>query len=507
MTSRSVLYHSLRTGSEKTLKNPMTYIGAALVGTISFITRDYGWGLLVPFAAPLLVQGLARILTEYEYQDKLLTDITPAISETPDIVPISDLPSYVGLLASLYKKNHDCILVKIHINHAGEVARLNESDGLAAEIRMTRMLETILQRNFEDGVIVRTAFNKYLAALSGSYRDLKARLQKFIDEQSSLRIDANGNLYYPKLICGITPLNDDFGGTVSRLELAVRIATRTSGRLYWFLDQDSGTFKTFREKRTGLRLVRQGMDNQELGLFAQPIVGLNGSPAGQKYEILLRHYRNKGDISSPVKILQYAEFNKISQDLDLYVIELLCRNFHRLYPASRGSASCLSINLSSASFTNLRFPGQMAEIIEKHAVPKDRIILEVTENIANRDSKQAVHTMEILRTAGYKIALDDIGIGSSNFRNLNRFPVDYFKIDRSYCEEIRQSAETRRFVQLVIDIGKSAGREIIAEGVPDQETLHLLTQMGVDYSQSFITGKPEESIPAPRFGRSSTKEE
>ncbi|PCI51813.1 MAG: hypothetical protein COB49_00655 [Alphaproteobacteria bacterium] len=491
--------HSFKVGTYKTFKNPITYVSAAIVGGVSLMTKDYAWGILAPFIIPLLVQAAIRILAEYEYQEMLAGHTDTAATDSPDLAAISDISSFSALFHAMQKTGKNHLLIKIQINPASEVIRLNETNGLSAENTMIKMIENIIQQNFDDGIVVKVSFNAFMIILDGDYKTLEDRLHAFIDENSPRRIEINNRAYFPKLLMGITPLSNHSGESFSRLEFSIQKAFLSAGRAYWYVAAESEEFNNYRQKRIGLRHARRAISDLELGLFAQPIVKLGDGPQTRKYEVLLRHYRTATDIHSPAKILQYADFNKVSQDIDLYVIALLCRNFHRLNDAGNTEIDSISINLTGSSFTSPRFVGLMNDIVSRENVPRDKIVLEITETLANKNISQAIKTMEKLQAAGFKLALDDIGIGSSNFYNLSRFPVDYYKIDRLYCEEVSQSPETQRFIQLIIDVGKSKGRKIIAEGIPNTETLKILTDMGVDFSQSFLTGKPKELIRAPKF--------
>lgn len=496
----TALGQSVKKGTWKTLKNPVTYIGAAVVGGVSLLTRDYSWGILTPFFIPLLVQAAIRILAEYEYREMLAGHISAPDIGSPDLENITDISDLATIFQSMKDSGSPHLLIKIQINSASEVIRLNEAGGLLEENKMVRITDTIIQQNFEDGIIVKTSFNGFLVILTGHYETHEERLHKFIDDNSPLYLTINNTPYFPRLLIGITPLGEHSGESFSRLEFALHKATLTSGRAYWYVAGDSREFSDYRRNRLGLRVVRTALDGSELGLFAQPIIRLGPHPRGKKYEVLLRHYHTKTDIETPARILKYADFNKISQDIDLYVITLLCQNFHRLYPGDGREIDTISINLTGSSFTSPRFAGLINDVISNHTIPKEKIILEVTETIANQNIPAAIKTMNKFHDMGFKMALDDIGVGSSNFHNLSRFPVDYYKIDRIYCEEILSNPETCHFVQLIIDIGKSKGKQIIAEGIPDQETLTLLTEMGADFSQSFLTEKPRELIRAPKFG-------
>ena len=73
--------------------------------------------------------------------------------------------------------------------------------------------------------------------------------------------------------------------------------------------------------------------------------------------------------------------------------------------------------------------------------------------------------MNKFKSAGYRLALDDIGVGSSNFKSLFDFPVDYFKIDRSYCESMRDNEAVRAFIQIIINEANKTNKKTIAEGI------------------------------------------
>ncbi len=483
---------------KKTFKSPLTYVGAAIVGGVSLLTKDYTWGILVPFFIPIFVLGLMRVLAQYG-QKEIFNNIKKPSPNGPTLTAHHKIFSISNIFEAIDSRQTPHLLVKIQINSASEVIRLNERNGIEAENIMINMVENVIKKNFYHCMLFKVSYNAFIVVLNGKYAKHEENLVTFIDTHSPCKITINETTYYPNLLMGITPHNDHLGESFSRLEFALHKATLTSGKAYWYIGENSREFKKYRDKRLGLRLIRSAIDHSELGLYAQPIINLGSRQKTNRYEVLLRHYLNDTEVNSPLQILEYAEFNKISQDIDLYVINLLCKNFHHLNSSIDGGVDSISLNLTESAFTSPRFTGLLNGIITKHNIPKERLILEITETIANHNISEAIKTMEQFKTYGFKLALDDIGIGSSNFHSLRLFPVDYYKIDRSYNEEILERPEIKRFVQLIIDMAKDNGKIIIAEGIPDQETLELLTQMGADYSQSFLTGKPMEFIKAPKF--------
>jgi len=394
------------------------------------------------------------------------------------------------------------ILIKITVNPATEVVRLSEPDPLRAEAALLHHLEQLIRTEFADGHMYQVAFNAYLIILDGDYQRHIQRLRDFVDAHAPCRVDLNQRAYYPKIIAGITPLEKDLGCSLSRLEFAARKAAVSAGRTANFVAADDLEFAQYKFRRAGLRTLRQALNQTELGLFAQPIVAIDRLPLDnleevRKYEILLRHYEDAHTISSPLNVLSFAAFNNVTQDLDLYVMDLLCKHFHRLFGADGERVDTVTVNIFGPSFIRPRFAETVIAVAERYGVPAQKLVLEITEDVANSSKNQAIETMNTFRAAGFKLALDDIGTGSSNFRTLHEFPVDYFKIDRSYCEALRDDASIRTFVQLIIDIGKANQKLTIAEGIPDLATKLLLSSMGADFSQSFLTGRPEQLIAAP----------
>ena len=91
---------------------------------------------------------------------------------------------------------------------------------------------------------------------------------------------------------------------------------------------------------------------------------------------------------------------------------------------------------------------------------------------------------------GIKIAIDDFGTGYSSLSYLNKFPADLLKIDKSFVDKMNSSDSSKQYVAAIISIGHIMGLDVIAEGVEDQEQLDSLREIGCDFIQGFIWGRP-----------------
>ena len=496
--------HSISGALSKTFRNPYAYIGAAIVGLFTFIITANPWGLLASFLASFIVFALMRHMSELEVAKERakLNQQHQEIGDGRSQLPMIGLTQLNHILEICKGDKNDHLLIKININAAGEVMRLSTKKGLLAESDLTMILETRIQGYFSDALVFKTEYSAFLVIMKGTFGHLRQRVADFAEEYSHFKLSREGVIYYPKLIIGCTPLDSNNGDAFSRLEFAIDKATFIPGSAYWYISEKDPEYLEHKRKRIGLRQMRKAIGEHEIGLFCQPIVSLQGSTELPKYELLMRHFKSAREIAPPYQLLEAANYNQVTQDLDIYVVELLCKNFAELFGPGGERLEAISINISGPSFATPRFSQTLNDLVNKYNVPKSKLILEITEDVTTTQAGDAEATMNSFKKLGFKLALDDIGTGSSNFQNLKKFPVDYFKIDRAYCQELLSDKATFDFVTMIIDVAKDQGKMIIAEGIPDEETLQKLTEMGADYSQSFLTGRPAELVRAEKYTHS-----
>ncbi|MFT6908450.1 MAG: EAL domain-containing protein (putative c-di-GMP-specific phosphodiesterase class I) [Oleiphilaceae bacterium] len=481
-------------GLRKTFLNPITYIGVFVMGTSSFLSADYSWGLAVPFVVPLFVLACAHILFEHEKHNNNQSEFQARPKGIKSVISGNAL---LNVFNKSLATNTPKLLIQIRINHATEVVRLTHEKSFQAEESLIFSIYQKISTEFFDGEVYRIANDTFLCIVDGRYEQMKKRIANFVNSHSPCRMQIDGHWYSPYLITGITPLNTCLAPTLTILEYACKKAFQSAQVSHYFVTGNESELKNNIHMRRGLQDVRRALEEYELGLFAQPIVPIDGTDLKPKYELLLRHYIND-EIKSPHHILSCAKYNGVSQDIDMYVIEMLANNFHQLFNDRGANIESVSINISGNSYTSPYFNQALVTLFNLHDIPKQKIVLEVTEDIATENTDAAIANMHYLKNQGFKLALDDIGIGSSNFSNLSRFPVDYYKLDRFYGELMMTDVGIRGFVELIISEAHRRDKKVIAEGIPDQEALNYLKGLGVHFSQSFITGKPAEIIAAPR---------
>jgi len=150
----------------------------------------------------------------------------------------------------------------------------------------------------------------------------------------------------------------------------------------------------------------------------------------------------------------------------------------------------LSVNITAADILRPGFAAQFLALVGESGLPPARLTVEVTESGLIEDLNAAARLLAELRQGGLRVAIDDFGTGYSSLAYLKALPLDYLKIDKRLSEDISGSARDRVVVRGVIDMARSLGLTVIAEGVESEEQLGLLAQEGCNLYQGFLCSPP-----------------
>jgi diguanylate cyclase (GGDEF)-like protein len=159
------------------------------------------------------------------------------------------------------------------------------------------------------------------------------------------------------------------------------------------------------------------------------------------------------------------------------------------WPESLGHLR-LSVNITAADIVRPGFAAQFLALVEKSGFAPERLTVEVTESGLIEDLSSAAGLLAELRSGGLRVAIDDFGTGYSSLAYLKALPLDYLKIDKRLVQDIAGSTRDRIVVRSVIDMARSLGLGVIAEGVETEEQLSLLAKEGCTLYQGFLCAPP-----------------
>lgn len=229
------------------------------------------------------------------------------------------------------------------------------------------------------------------------------------------------------------------------------------------------------------------IQRQDFTLHFQPIVDLKTKEVSH-YEMLTRF--QEGDT---MEWVMFAEDLGLAPDFDMAVCE---RAINHIKHKGGGSRTVFSANLSGQSVQDEKFIGKLIEKLQKEQDLHKRLMFEITESSHIEDLDKVKDFIRKIQDLGFSIALDDFGAGAASFQYLQKLPVDYVKIDGKYIRKILSSKRDTAMVKNLTQMCKDLDIKVIAEFVEEQAQADLLTELGADYAQGYLYGKPES---APSF--------
>ena len=237
------------------------------------------------------------------------------------------------------------------------------------------------------------------------------------------------------------------------------------------------------------RKIRDALDNDKVFFHLQPQYDLDHRLYG--FEALARIKDEDGNFISPVDFIPVAENAGLIDRIDMTVYRLAAAFLHDVMKKS-SSKIIMSVNISVRHLMKNSFISEIKEVLETYNVPSDRIEIEITESVMVDSVEKALNRIEELKALGLKIAIDDFGTGYSSLSYLNKFPADLLKIDKSFIDEMDSGESSRQYVATIINIGHLFGFDVISEGVETTEQIKTLKEIGCDYIQGFVWGRPTD---------------
>ncbi len=265
---------------------------------------------------------------------------------------------------------------------------------------------------------------------------------------------------------------------------------RAKGQGSWHLYSGDDPYREVAGRRAHWRAeVEQALDEDRLVMHYQPIRDITSGRISH-YEALLRLKSRDGTLIAPGVFIDVAESTGLIRRIDRWVIEAVVA-----FVARQGADIKVALNLSSRSFDDDVAYETMKAALEKHGVSGSRLLLEITETAALANFSSATRIMAQLRGLGCAFGLDDFGVGYSSFQYLKELPVDFVKIDGSFIQGLLRNPDDVVFVKALNDAVHGFGKHTIAEFVEDDATLAILGDIGVDYAQGYLIGRPAPELP------------
>ncbi len=248
-------------------------------------------------------------------------------------------------------------------------------------------------------------------------------------------------------------------------------------------------------ERHGLKEeLRQAIEREQLTLYFQPIVTLSGSELVAE-EALVRWQHPRRGLVAPNEFLPLAEETGLILSVGQYVLEQAClqaRTWQRDKDGAglRAQEAAVHVNLSAVELRDRHLADRVRETLFRTSVDPRMLVFEVTETLLLEDEAHVSATIAELRELGVRFALDDFGTGYSSLSYLHTLPLDMLKIAKSFVDGLSRGGREASFVRMIIELARTLGVGVIAEGIESPDQVSALLALGCDLGQGFYLGRP-----------------
>lgn len=235
--------------------------------------------------------------------------------------------------------------------------------------------------------------------------------------------------------------------------------------------------------------LRRTLADRRFQLLYQPIVSL-ADRSVHHFEALIRPPPSPDEpVQSIGEFVTFAELVGLSEELDWAVLQTA------LIALREAPAASVAVNMSGLSMQSPDYRARLITHLQEIGgtlgpLGSERLLIELTETAEIDDLEGAAAAMTELRAIGVPVCLDDFGAGAAAFRYLRAFAVDYVKIDGAYVRAATSQTRDRAMVVSMVEIAASVGAKIVAETVETEEQAALMRQMGVQFGQGWLFGRP-----------------
>jgi diguanylate cyclase (GGDEF)-like protein/PAS domain S-box-containing protein len=227
--------------------------------------------------------------------------------------------------------------------------------------------------------------------------------------------------------------------------------------------------------------LRRALERDELVIHYQPKVDLSDGRVIGAEALLRWRLPGHGDIS-PAQFIPLAEETGLILEIGEWVLNRVCMDYRQLQ-AAVADPGRISLNLSLKQLREASFILRCRSVFRRHNVSPSHFELEITESTLMADTQRTVRLLGELHEMGLHLSIDDFGTGYSSLSALQQFPIGTLKIDQSFVRDVSDDAGGATIVRTIIDMGRSLGLDVIAEGIESQRHLDFLREHHCQYGQ------------------------
>ncbi|WP_103734743.1 bifunctional diguanylate cyclase/phosphodiesterase [Pseudomonas sp. GZJR-8] len=288
---------------------------------------------------------------------------------------------------------------------------------------------------------------------------------------------------------GITLFPEDGDSTEKLLQKAEQTMTlaksRSRNRYQFYIASVDSEMRRRRELEKDLR---DALSRDQFHLVYQPQISYRDHRV-VGVEALLRWQHPEHGLVPPDLFIPLAEQNGTIIPIGEWVLDQACQQLREWHDQGFTTLR-IAVNLSTVQLHHTELPRVVNNLMQIYRLPPRSLELEVTETGLMEDISTAAQHLLSLRRSGALIAIDDFGTGYSSLSYLKSLPLDKIKIDKSFVQDLQDDDDDATIVRAIIQLGKSLGMQVIAEGVETAEQEAYIISEGCHEGQGYHYSKP-----------------
>ena len=363
--------------------------------------------------------------------------------------------------------------------------QINDVFGHSTGDRLLRAIAQRLSATLEGAFLARLGGDEFAVIVTESPAPTHAaRLAERLLAAVSEEFEIEGHRLRVGLSVGIAlyPIDGVDGGALLANADAALYRAKAEGRgsiRFFEADMD----RRLRERRALLLDLRSAAEQGQFLVYYQPQARIDGEIIG--FEALARWQHPTRGLVPPDTFIPIAEESGLIHPIGEWILREACRE-----AASWPKPLHIAINLSPVQFRHGDLVALVHQVLIDTALAPGRLEFEITESVLIDDLPRALSILRRLKALGVRIAMDDFGTGYSSLSNLQAFPFDKIKIDRSFISDLERNAQSATIVRAVIALGRGLNLPVVAEGVETRAQLEFLASEACSEVQGFLLGRP-----------------
>ncbi|MBQ6553748.1 MAG: EAL domain-containing protein, partial [Firmicutes bacterium] len=376
----------------------------------------------------------------------------------------------------------DAIIMDINRFHI-----VNELYGRAYGDMVLKKLGTSIHKlvSHTGGLACRSDSNGFCIYLPHA-EDLKERLVLYVEEIDKIlgdrKISVRMGIYYD---------NGESADMEKRFDcarLACRKLRNSYATCFDFYDAEIHNKELYAERL--INDMDTALETKQFKVYYQPKYDITGdTPILTSAEALIRWFHPEFGMVSPGEFISLFEDNGLIQKLDRYVWNEAAAQIKR-WNEKYGIYIPVSVNVSRVDIFDPVLKETLNDIVSKNGITQEKLLLEITESAYTDSAVQITDAVNMLRSDGFKIEMDDFGSGYSSLNMLTSLPIDALKLDMKFIKNICTNEKDCRMVGIMTEIARLLEVPVIAEGVETREQMELLKSIGCDIIQGYYFSKP-----------------